>query len=93
MTLTNPIDGMEEEISIPGPHLGLTVTPDMMSHQIEIAGIASNSIYTDVLRTLTYQHSDYSPGNPTTSEPRYVVHFGFIIITFDIAVVQRSRVK
>ena len=79
MTLTNPIDGMDEEISIPGPHMGLTITPDMMSHRIEITGTAPKSVYTDILRTLTYEHSDYAPGNPTTSEPRYI---GFHTVDF-----------
>ena len=82
VTLTNPIDGMDEEISIPGPHMGLIVSPNMMSHQIEITGIAQKSVYTDILRTLTYQHSDHLPGNPTTSEPRYDIHFCVYTVDF-----------
>ena len=70
MTLTNPIDGADEEISIPGPAMGLTITPISPSHSIEISGIAAESVYTAVLRTLTYRHLDSNPGNPSTTEPR-----------------------
>lgn len=70
MTLTNPIDGSDEEISISGPGMGLTITPASPSHSIEISGIAAENVYTDVLRTLTYQHLDSDPGNPSTMEPR-----------------------
>ena len=70
MTLTNPIDGADEQISIPGPAMGLTITPTSPSHSIEISGIAAESMYTAVLRTLTYQHLDSDPGNPSTTEPR-----------------------
>ena len=73
MNLTNPIDGMDEEISIAGPYMGLTVSPDVMSHHIEISGVAPKEVYTNVLRTLTYLHSDYLPGNPTTSQPRSLI--------------------
>ena len=70
VTLTNPIDGADEEISIPGQAMGLTVTPTSPSHSIEISGIAAEDVYTAVLRTLTYQHLDFAPGNPSTMESR-----------------------
>ena len=70
MTLTNPIDSANEEISIPGPAMGVTITPTSPSHSIEISGTAAESVYTAVLRTLTYQHLDSDPGNPSTMEPR-----------------------
>ena len=71
VTLTNPIDGASEEISISGPAMGLNITPTSPSHSVYISGIAAESVYTDVLRSLTYQHLDAGPGNPSTSEPRY----------------------
>ena len=70
MTLTNPIDGANEEISIPGPAIGLTITPTSPSHSLEISGTADESVYTAVLSTLTYRHLDSDPGNPSTMEPR-----------------------
>ena len=70
MILTNPIDGTNEEISISGPAMGLTITPTSPSHSIEISGIDDQNVYTAVLRTLTYQHLDSDPGNPSTTEPR-----------------------
>ena len=70
VTLINPIDGDDEEISITGPAMGLIIAPALPSHSIDISGIAAKSVYTDVLRNLVYQHSDANPGNPSTSEPR-----------------------
>ena len=70
VTLTNPVDGADEEISIPGPRMGLTITPTSPSHSTEISGIAPEHVYTTVLRTLTYQHLNFNPGNPSTMEPR-----------------------
>ena len=70
MTLTNPVDGADEVISIPGPAMGLTIIPTSPSHSIEISGVAAESVYTAVLRTLTYQHLDVNPGNPSTMELR-----------------------
>ena len=72
VTLTNPVDGSDEEISISGPAMGLTITPTLPSHSIEISGVAAEDVYTAVLRTLTYQHLDFDPGNPSTTETRYV---------------------
>ena len=69
MTLTNPIDGSNEEISISGPAMGLTITSILPSHSIEISGVAAEEVYTAVLRTLTYQHLDF---DPSTTETRYV---------------------
>ena len=70
VTLTNPVDGADEEISIPEPAMGLTITPTSPPHSIEISGIAAEDVYTAVLRTLTYQHMDFAPGNPSTMEAR-----------------------
>ena len=72
VTLINPVDGSDEEVSISGPAMGLTITPILPSHSIEISGVAAEEVYTAVLRTLTYQHSDFDPGNPSTMETRYV---------------------
>ena len=39
VTLTNPIDGADEEISIRGPAMGLIITPNSPPHSVEISGI------------------------------------------------------
>lgn len=70
MNLTNPIDGTDEEISVTRTGMGLTISPSLPSHFVEISGIAPKTVYTDFLRSLTYQHLDFSPGNPSTSESR-----------------------
>lgn len=70
MNLTNPIDGTDEEISVTRTGMGLNVSSSLASHFVEISGVAPKTVYTDFLRSLTYQHMDFSPGNPSTSEPR-----------------------
>ena len=73
VNLTNPIDGVDEEIAISTSRMGLTIYPSSPSHFIEISGIATTALYTEVLRSLTYQHLDFGPGNPSTSQTRYHV--------------------
>ena len=82
VNLTNPINGVDEEISISTLRVGLTISPSSPSHFIQISGIATMELYTDILRSLTYQHLDFGPGNPSTSLSRYVAHH---VIFIDVA--------
>lgn len=41
----------------------------------EVTGVSTMEVYTNVLRTLTYLHSDANPGNPTSDSTRYLQHF------------------
>ena len=86
VTLTNPIDEDDEEISISGPGMGLTILPTSPSHSISISGVAPKNVYTDVLRSLTYEHLDIAPGNPSTSEPRYMEYLMLMAIESAVSI-------
>lgn len=60
--------------------MGLTISSSSPSHSIEISGIATKELYTEVLHSLTYQHLDFRPGNPSTSQPRYVAYHAILIL-------------
>ena len=64
ITLTNPKDGIYEKLAASGTS-NINVT--FYSHTLYLIGPANLSEFRSVLSTISYEHTNSSPGNPDTS--------------------------
>ncbi len=72
MRIMNPIDGAQERLnhsSADNMGVAITLTP----HEVVFTGTYPISVYSSVVRGVTYEHLDATPGNPSTDEVRYVI--------------------
>ncbi len=69
--LSNPQDVAMERLGISTTNT-MGIDLQMSDHSIQFTGVFPSSVYTSVVRSVTYQHLDANPGNPTTSQVRLV---------------------
>lgn len=74
VTLLNPVDEDNEQLGVSSIS-DLSVNVTLLSpHMVEFSGVASTADYTQAVSSLTYEHRDAAPGNPSTGEIRYDIY-------------------